>query len=155
MYGWRHLCDCPKFNAVTVTWFLNSDSFTFIYLVYRCFSLEQLSPDLYHKIRQLLNSPFSFFSPFISVIRLMDRPWVLSLSFLHYGSKQPDVPALIIHCPTSLGVSERANEWAQRSEWVKWAGWSKRMGEPWKRTNERLTQHLRLGSLSFWTIVIW
>ena len=36
---------------------------------------------------------------------------------IHYGSEQPDFPALLIHCPMSLKpVSERASEWA-----VKWA----------------------------------
>ena len=46
---------------------------------------------------------------------------VYSLLAVHYGSKQPDVPVLIIHFPTCLGVSEQASKQSElcgASKWV-------------------------------------
>ena len=41
---------------------------------------------------------------------------------MHYGSKQPGIPAFIIHCSTSSRVSEWANKWVVRVEWIN--GWA-------------------------------
>ena len=61
----------------------------------------------------------------------------------------------IIHCPASEGVSEvseRANEWAQRSTRAKRARWSKRARGQCDRTSER-TSHKPSTYISFQTIV--
>ena len=74
---------------------------------------------------------------------------------VHYGSQQPDVPALMIHCASSSGVSERASE--QTNEHSGACKLGKQCGAV--RTNgqmdERVAQCLCLCSWLFWTIVWW
>ena len=56
------------------------------------------------------------------------------------GQSQVVFRHLIIHFPTSLRVSERANEWAQQSARTNRAVWSKRMSEWCEWTSERRSE---------------
>ena len=64
----------------------------------------------------------------------------LSFGTRTIGQNQIILRHRVIHCPMSLGVSEQANEWAQRSAQAKQAVWSERMSERCKWISERTSE---------------
>ena len=59
---------------------------------------------------------------------------------IHYGPELPDFSVWIIHFPTSSGVEEWANVWAQPSVQAKQAMRSNQMNEWCERTSERTSE---------------
>ena len=63
---------------------------------------------------------------------------------------------LIIHFPLSLRVTERPNEWVQRSTWMRRAVWSERLSKRCEQTTKRISQWTSIYVLIlFWTTVYW